>query len=104
MCSSDLFPSHDSGGPEGDGLYENGVRSGYGGYEYHDYKQAQVSCAAGNLRCSTDSRGSGVYMFDANNGDLLWYADSTNGENGIDHVKNEDLLNLTALLLLENLM
>lgn len=82
---------YDAGGPEGDGLYENGVRSGYGGYEYHDYKQAQVSCAAGNLRCSTDSRGSGVYMFDANNGDLLWYADSTNGENGIDHVKNEDL-------------
>lgn len=82
---------YDAGGPEGDGLYENGVRSGYGGYEYHDYKQAQVSCAAGNLKCSTDSRGSGVYMFDANNGDLLWYADSTNGENGIDHVKNEDL-------------
>ena len=82
---------YDAGGPEGDGIYENGVRSGYGGYEYHDYKQAQVSCATGNLRCSTGSRGSGVYMFDANNGDLLWYADSTNGENGIDHVKNEDL-------------
>jgi len=82
---------YDAGGLDGDGLYENGVRTGYAGYEYHNYKQAEPSCSTGNLRCSTEKRGSGVYMFDADTGDLLWYADSTNGESGIDHVKNEDL-------------
>ena len=53
---------YDAGGPEGDGLRdENGVRTKYEGYEKYDYQQEKEI-------------GAGVYMFDADNGDLLWYA------------------------------
>ncbi len=55
---------YDAGGDNGDGLYVNGIRTGYAGYEHYDYQQ-------------DNKKGSGVYMFDADNGDLLWYADST---------------------------
>lgn len=55
---------YDAGGTDGDGLFANGIRTGYAGYEYYNYTQA-------------NKKGSGIYMFDADNGDLLWYADST---------------------------
>lgn len=56
---------YDAGGTEGDGLRNaNGVRTAYEGYEKYDYAQ-------------TNEIGSGVYMFDADNGDLLWYASKT---------------------------
>jgi len=71
---------YDAGGDDGDGLKSNGVRTGYAGYEYYNYKQENST--------STNKRiGAGVYMFDADNGDLLWYTDSTNDAN----VKNTDL-------------
>ncbi|USA52353.1 hypothetical protein NDN13_12800 [Acinetobacter sp. C32I] len=54
---------YDAGGDDGDGLKSNGIRTGYAGYENYNYDQ-------------TNKKGAGVYMFDANNGDLLWYADS----------------------------
>lgn len=55
---------YDAGGSDGDGLWVNGVRTGYAGYEGYNYTQQ-------------NKRGAGVYMFDANTGDLLWYANST---------------------------
>lgn len=56
---------YDAGGINGDGLYNGSrVRTGYEGYEQHDYTQ-------------TNEIGSGVYMFDADNGDLLWYTSKT---------------------------
>ena len=56
---------YDAGGPNGNGTYEvDGVRDGYAGYEQYNYKQE-------------NEIGSGVYMFDADNGDLLWYASKT---------------------------
>ncbi len=54
---------YDAGGDDGDGLWVDGVRTGYAGYEHYDYQQE-------------NRRGAGVYMFDADNGDLLWYADA----------------------------
>src|SRR5690606_13851400 len=42
----------------------DGIRTGYAGYEHYNYQQ-------------DNKKGSGIYMFDADNGDLLWYADST---------------------------
>ncbi|WP_109441032.1 hypothetical protein [Acinetobacter haemolyticus] len=54
---------YDAGGGDGDGLWVDGVRTGYAGYEHYDYQQE-------------NRRGAGVYMFDADNGDLLWYADA----------------------------
>ena len=54
---------YDAGGDAGDGLWVNGIRTGYAGYEAYNYNQ-------------TNKKGAGVYMFDANNGDLLWYADA----------------------------
>ncbi|ENW97685.1 hypothetical protein [Acinetobacter sp. NIPH 298] len=54
---------YDAGGDDGDGLWENGVRTGYAGYEQYNYQQE-------------NKRGSGVYMFDADTGDLLWYANT----------------------------
>ncbi|WP_334113640.1 hypothetical protein [Acinetobacter parvus] len=60
---------YDAGGDDGDGLKANGIRTGYAGYEYYNYKQENAT--------STNKKiGAGVYMFDANNGDLLWYADA----------------------------
>lgn len=56
---------YDAGGVNGDGLRDvNGVRTGYDGYEKYDYKQ-------------DNEIGAGVYMFDADNGDLLWYSSKT---------------------------
>lgn len=56
---------YDAGGPNGNGTYDvDGVRDGYAGYEQYNYKQE-------------NEIGSGVYMFDADNGDLLWYASKT---------------------------
>ncbi|WP_180060125.1 hypothetical protein [Acinetobacter sp. YH12135] len=60
---------YDAGGPNGDGLYDaDGVRTGYEGYEKYNYRQDVDS---------DREIGSGVYMFDADNGDLLWYASKT---------------------------
>lgn len=86
---------YDAGGPNGDGTYDaNGVRTGYAGYEKYNYKQD----LEGN-----NEIGSGIYMFDADNGDLLWYASKTKhsvtAEEGDDtsylqpdeHTKNDDL-------------
>ncbi|RPE29892.1 hypothetical protein EC846_2474 [Acinetobacter sp. BIGb0102] len=55
---------YDAGGDHGDGLWSNGIRTGYAGYEQYNYEQE-------------NQRGSGVYMFDADSGDLLWYANTT---------------------------
>lgn len=54
---------YDAGGSNGDGLWADGKRIGYQGYEQYNYEQ-------------DNKRGSGVYMFDANTGDLLWYANT----------------------------
>ncbi|MCK7607994.1 hypothetical protein M0D70_00985 [Acinetobacter portensis] len=70
---------YDAGGPNGDGIYENNIRTGYAGYEKYDYKQ-------------TNGIGSGVYMFDAENGDLLWKASSTNkNDSKVTYVSHNDL-------------
>lgn len=96
---------YDAGGPNGDGSYSNtGVRTGYNGYEYYNYKQNQSGCTTNDNTCSASSKGAGVYMFDADNGDLLWYADaiapttggSTSGSGGVTdlktvHITNENL-------------
>lgn len=85
---------YDAGGTDGNGLFDaQGRRTGFAGYEYYNYKQAQTSCTADDLTCSTDKKGSGVYMFDADNGDLLWYADSnsTSATTGVEHLSNTDL-------------
>lgn len=55
---------YDAGGDTGDGQYANGLRTGYAGYENYNYQQ-------------TNKKGAGVYMFDADNGDLLWNAGSS---------------------------
>lgn len=71
---------YDAGGDQGDGLYANGIRTGYAGYEHYNYSQ-------------DNKKGSGVYMFDADNGDLLWYADSSDesADEGVQHSKNTNL-------------
>lgn len=60
---------YDAGGENGDGLYSDGIRTGYAGYEKYNYKQEDATSTKKNI-------GAGVYMFDADNGDLLWNADS----------------------------
>lgn len=66
---------YDAGGDHGDGLYANNIRTrGYAGYEKYNYSQ-------------DNKKGSGVYMFDADTGDLLWYADSTQPTTPTDPVK-----------------
>lgn len=59
---------YDAGGADGDGLKAQGVRTGYAGYESYNYKQ-------------DNKIGAGVYIFDADTGDLLWNADSSTNEN-----------------------
>lgn len=54
---------YDAGGDHGDGLWADGKRIGYAGYEQYNYQQ-------------DNKKGAGVYMFDADTGDLLWYADA----------------------------
>ncbi|MFV5404442.1 pilus assembly protein PilY [Acinetobacter sp. 228] len=51
---------YDAGGDDGDAR-TNGVKGLYEGYESHIYNQQ-------------NKKGAGVYMFDADNGDLLWWA------------------------------
>lgn len=58
---------YDAGGTNGDGTWANGIRTGYAGYEHYNYQQ-------------TNQKGAGVYMFDADTGDLLWNASSSNNE------------------------
>jgi type IV pilus assembly protein PilY1 len=70
---------YDAGGPNGDGNYANNIRTGYEGYEKYNYQQA-------------NSRGSGVYMFDADNGDLLWKASDINkADTKVSYLVNSDL-------------
>ena len=64
---------YDAGGDNGDGLYSNNIRTGYAGYENYNYKQE-------NSTATNKEIGAGVYMFDADNGDLLWNADSVTNE------------------------
>ncbi len=52
---------YDAGGVDGDAHDINGNRIDYAGYENDSYNQ-------------TNGKGAGVYMFDALNGDLLWWA------------------------------
>lgn len=90
---------YDAGGTDGNGLFDaQGRRTGFAGYEYYNYKQAQGSCSpkvdgSVDLTCSTGKKGSGIYMFDADNGDLLWYADSnsTSATTGVEHLSDTDL-------------
>lgn len=51
---------YDAGGDDGDARTA-GVKGAYAGYESDNYNQ-------------TNQKGAGVYMFDADNGDLLWWA------------------------------
>ncbi|MBJ9901229.1 hypothetical protein [Acinetobacter bereziniae] len=71
---------YDAGGDKGDGSFANGIRTGYAGYEHYNYVQ-------------DNKKGSGVYMFDADNGDLLWYADSSTktADTGVEHSTNASL-------------
>lgn len=74
---------YDAGGPNGDGTYSTGgVRTGYQGYEYYNYKQNEATCTVNDNTCGTGSKGAGVYMFDADNGDLLWYVDANAPKTG----------------------
>jgi len=52
---------YDAGGIDGDARNSNGVKGVYSGFESDTYNQS-------------NSRGAGVYMFDAINGNLLWWA------------------------------
>lgn len=65
---------YDAGGVDGDGLKINGIRTGYAGYEIYNYKQE-------NATSTNKEIGAGVYIFDADTGDLLWNADSSTNEN-----------------------
>lgn len=68
---------YDAGGTDGNGIFENGVRKEYAGYEQPDYNQE-------------NSRGGGVYMFDAINGDLLWWG-SANVSSSTEATADPDL-------------
>lgn len=70
---------YDAGGDDGDGLYDaNGVRTGYAGYEKYNHEQ-------------DNEIGAGVYMFDADNGELLWYASKTEASGSVEHTEHDDL-------------
>ncbi len=68
---------YDAGGTDGDAR-TNGVKGLYSGYENHDYNQ-------------TNKIGAGVYMFDADNGDLLWWA-SDNASASSAITKNDGVI------------
>ncbi|NHB58073.1 hypothetical protein G9F32_08560 [Acinetobacter sp. 194] len=73
---------YDAGGDNGDGLYTDGVRRGYAGYENYNYVQP----SDGN------NIGAGVYMFDADNGDLLWRASAKNSaDSNVKYATNSAL-------------
>lgn len=57
---------YDAGGVNGDGLDASGNRVTNGGYENPAYEQ-------------TNKKGAGVYMFDANDGSLLWWSSANVG-------------------------
>lgn len=72
---------YDAGGPQGNGNFSaDRVRTGYAGYEQSNYNQ-------------TNKRGAGVYMFDANNGDLLWWASANQNpwSNGVQYLSVSDM-------------
>lgn len=54
---------YDAGGSDGNAKV-GGIKGAYAGYEGDEYQQG------------SNGRGAGVYMFDALNGDLLWWASS----------------------------
>ena len=70
---------YDAGGDDGN-AYINGVRVPYAGYESDTYNQ-------------TNKRGAGVYMFDAENGNLLWWtgANATSSEGGVLATPSADM-------------
>lgn len=70
---------YDAGGDDGDGLYDaSGVRKGYAGYEKYNHEQ-------------DNEIGAGVYMFDADNGELLWYASKTEADGDVEHTQHDAL-------------
>lgn len=71
---------YDAGGADGDGIWSGNTRTGYAGYENPKYRQDASTEVKKTI-------GSGVYMFDADNGDLLWHANSSTGAD----VSNTDL-------------
>lgn len=68
---------YDAGGTDGDAR-TNSVKGLYSGYENHDHNQ-------------TNKIGAGVYMFDADNGDLLWWA-SDNASASSAITKNDGVI------------
>ncbi|MFW1909992.1 PilC/PilY family type IV pilus protein [Acinetobacter ursingii] len=74
---------YDAGGDDGDARI-NGVKGAYSGYESDTYNQ-------------TNAKGGGIYMFDADNGDLLWWASknatstSTTTNSGVIGLNDENL-------------
>lgn len=88
---------------DGDGIYTTKTvggklvkdkRDGYGGYEAADYPQ-------------TNKIGAGVYMFDADNGDLLWSvsgnntATTTSGTNNLKLAGNGNTVNMNYSIVSE---
>lgn len=86
---------------DGDGIYTKkegklvkDKRDGYGGYEAADYDQ-------------TNKIGAGVYMFDADNGDLLWSvsgnntATTTSGTNNLKLAGNGNTVNMNYSIVSE---
>lgn len=74
---------YDAGGDDGD-ANTAGVKGIYAGYESNTYNQK-------------NKKGAGVYMFDAENGDLLWWASanavtsSSNATSGVIGLKDDNL-------------
>lgn len=75
---------YDAGGDDGDAR-TGGVKGAYAGYESDSYNQ-------------TNKKGGGVYMFDADNGDLLWWASanasatsSATADSGVMSTKDDNL-------------
>src|SRR5690606_41925439 len=52
--------------------------TGYAGYEKYNHEQ-------------DNEIGAGVYMFDADNGELLWYASKTEASGSVEHTEHDDL-------------
>ncbi|MFC2993950.1 PilC/PilY family type IV pilus protein [Acinetobacter sichuanensis] len=75
---------YDAGGDDGD-AHTNGMKGLYSGYENANYNPSR-------------SKGAGIYMFDADNGDLLWWASDyatatspTDVNTGVISTKSADL-------------
>ena len=76
---------YDAGGVDGDARTAAGVKGAYAGYESNSYDQ-------------TNKKGGGVYMFDADNGSLLWWASanatstsSATADSGVISTKDDNL-------------